>query len=50
MIIEEKKRILDVIGLIFFIRFLKLGIYSGSYKFLINMFIYVFILLLNLYV
>lgn len=49
MIIEEKKRILDVVGLIFFIRFLKLGIYSGSYKFLI-MFIYVFILLLNLYV
>lgn len=35
MIIEEKKRILDVIGLIFFIRFLKLGIYFGSYKFLI---------------
>lgn len=35
MTTEEKKRILDAIGLTFIIRLLKSGTHSGSHKFLI---------------
>lgn len=35
MTTEEKKRILDAIGLTFLIRLLKSGTHSGSHKFLI---------------
>lgn len=49
MTTEEKKRILDAIGLTFLIRLLKSGTHSGSHKFLI-MSTHAFILLPNLHV